>query len=343
MNCPTCNFQNADNARYCGHCRMGFFRNRIMLAKLRDHLFWIFRRANAGFSAGFVAWLFIPALSRVISKESTAFLHFAIQGLLGGAFLGTVDGMIEESSPKILRGGIYGAIGGVIGGGLFGYFSDSLNPEQTAWGLFLFWAIAGMFIGLVSSMWERQAKKIFFGAFSGFTGGGIGGALGYAVYAYLLQEFSPERWIMLRFCEGFSGGIIGITLWFMIGVAERFVIFRRRPVLTKTKSCDHCQATNPLNTWYCGQCGSVLQESAAPQNLNLSPYRTLERLRESFKFMSQLSATTGVVAGLVVFVVFLPVHKLLAFVALVLVAAGSYALLLLFASVSEAINVYIKK
>ena len=42
----------------------------------------------------------------------TAFmLGLGIGSLLGGAFLGTVDGMVEESGPKTFRGGWLGALG----------------------------------------------------------------------------------------------------------------------------------------------------------------------------------------------------------------------------------------
>lgn len=323
---------------------MHFTRPNLFLARTRDHLYWIFRRANGGFLSGLVAWFFIPALSRVISSESTAVLHFAIQGLLGGAFLGTVDGMLEESTPKTVRGALSGGLGGVVGGALFGYVSAGLSAEQTAWGIFGMWALTGACIGTVSAWWERRPKKLFFGALSGFTGGGIGGALGYAVYAYMIGEFNPEGWGLRRFFEGFSGGIIGVTLWFAIGIAERFVIFRRKQLEGKNhKQCHHCPTQNPLNTWYCGSCGSVLQEAAPPASLHLSPFITLDRVRDSFRFLSRLAVTTGFIAGLVIFVVFFPVNQLLAFVALVMVSIISYSLMVVFGSVSETIKIYIEK
>lgn len=323
---------------------MRFSALQFQLTRVREHFYWVFRRANGGFIAGVVAWFFIPALSRVISQQATVVLHFCIQGFLGGAFLGTVEGMLEESASKTFRGALLGGIGGAIGGATFGWFSPQLTPEQTAWGLFGLWACAGTFIGLVGALWERRLKKILAGAISGLIGGGVGGALGYAVYAYLIQEFNPEGWLLRRLCEGFSGGIIGVTLWFVIGWAERLVVFKRRSVGNHNyKTCDHCDAQNPLNTWYCGKCGSVLQEAAAPASLNLTPFTTLDRLRDFFKFMSRLSATTGVIAGLVVFVVFFPINKMLAFVAAVLVGVISYAMLLIFASISESLQIWIKK
>jgi hypothetical protein len=269
MTCPACNFTNNDGVAYCGHCRFRFSPANFFFARARDHFYWVFRRAIAGFFSGAVAWFFIPALARVISRDTTAALHFAVQGLLGGAFLGTVDGMVEESTPKTILGGLLGGLGGAIGGAVFGYYSAGLTPAQTPWGIFGFWALAGGLIGLVSALWERSTKKITAGAISGILGGGVGGALGYAVYAYIVQEFNPESWVSKRLCEAFSGGLIGITLWFAIGLAERLIIFHRRPLGDKSfKVCDHCGRPNPLNTWYCGECGSVLQQAAPASRLN---------------------------------------------------------------------------
>lgn len=344
MICPSCTHTNPDGARYCGRCRMGFRPFNLFFVRLRDQLYWIFRRAGAGFSAGVVAWFFIPALSRVISQQSTSLLHFGLVGLLGGAFLGTVDGMVEESSPKTVRGALMGGLGGGIGGLLFGHFSPTLSAEQMPWGLFFFWGLAGGFIGVVSAMWERRFKKLAFGALGGFVGGGVGGALGYSVYAYLIEEFTPSSWLMKRFCEGFSGGLIGVTLWFGIGFMERFVIFKRRFIEGKNhKHCDQCEAQNPLRSWYCLTCGSVLQQAAPAASLNLSPYVTLDRVREIFRFLSRLSASTGVIAGIVIFLTFIPINPFLSFVATVLVALCSYLLLVLFASVAESIQIFTKE
>lgn len=339
-----CYFENVDGAKFCGRCRSGFTRTNLFLARLRDHLFWIFRRSNAGFLSGIVAWSFIPALSRVLSSESSAMFYFALEGLLGGAFLGTVDGMVEESTPKTFLGACIGGVCGLVAGAVFGHFSDGLNSSQTVWGLFCFWAFTGAGIGIVSALWERRPKKLIFGVLGGLAGGGIGGGLRYAVYAYLIDTFNPQTWVLRRFTEGFTGGIMGVTLWFAIGAVERFVIFQRKRIESDRtyKVCHHCKSHSPLNYWYCATCGSVLQEAAMPAALHLSPYQTLDRLASFLKFLSRLAGTAGFIAGVVVFIVFIPVNVMLALVATVLVAIGSYAFQALFSGLSESLRIYIR-
>lgn len=323
---------------------MSFHSHSLFFVRCREHLYWIFRRAGGGFFSGMVAWFFIPALSRVIAHQASPMVHFAITGLLGGAFLGTIDGMIEESSTKTFRGGLMGGVGGALGGVAFSLVSDSLGPERLLWGFALFWAIAGAMIGLVSAIWERSGKKIFFGLASGAVGGGIGGFIGYGVYANIVQQVNPQGWFLVRLSEGFSGGLIGVMLWFFIGAAERFVIFRRRRIEGKaSKKCDYCGTQSPLNSWYCPDCGSVLQESAPPASLNLTPYATLDRIREMFRFLSRLAGTTGVIASGVVFVVLVPDNVTLAFVSMVMVSLLSYLCLVIFSSVAETIQIVIKK
>lgn len=343
MICPSCQYSNSEDVRYCGRCRLAFTSITRFLVHLRDHFYWILRRANAGFMAGLVAWFFIPALSRVLSSEASPLLHFMLTGLLGGAFLGTVDGMMEESTPKTVRGTLMGCLGGAIGGTLFVSlkFHESSNPF---WGLFLFWAVAGAFIGVVSALWERKPNKLAAGIFFGAIGGGMGGALGYALYGALIQTFDPGHWFLRRLYEGFSGGVIGITLWFSIALAERFFIFKRRSIDDKNhKHCDHCQHKNALSAWYCVVCGSVLQVAAIPENLNLPSYITLDRLRQMFRFLSRLSATIGFIASPVIFFVFLPVNPFFACISLVLVAVVSYSLLLFFSSLAEALLVFVRR
>lgn len=344
MICPSCDHQSPAGSRYCGRCRMSFSPRNLLLLKYRDHFYWILRRAEAGFLSGVVAWFFIPGLSRVLAQDANSLIYFLAIGVLGGTFLGSVDGMVEESTPKTIRGAMLGGVGGALGGLIFNNLNATLPAHQLHWGFFVFWAIPGALIGLTSALWERKPLKITAGALLGFIGGGIGGALGNLMYYTLIKEFEPTHWVSIRLVEGFSGGLIGVTLWFAIGAAERFVIFKRNFVGgAEHKVCDHCDAKNALAMWYCGSCGSVLQQSAPAAKLNLSPYVTLDRLREMFLFLSRLCATTGVIAGIFAFVLLAPVNFFLALVALVLVAVVSYSLLLLFSSFAESIHIFIRK
>lgn len=344
MICPSCDHAHPDKVKYCGRCRLKLNSRNLFFIKLRDHIFWILRRSNAGFMSGLVAWIFIPALSRVLAQDTTSIIYFVVMGMLGGTFLGCVDGMVEESTPKTIRGALLGAIGGMIGGLAFNYLSPILGSDRMHYGFFIFWSIPGAFIGLTSALWERKSLKIFAGAFSGFIGGGIGGALGNLMYFTLIKQIEPTHWASIRLIEGFSGALIGVTLWFLIGAAERFIIFKRRFVEgLESKVCDHCDTKNPLNMWYCGHCGSVLQQAAPPAKLNLPPFTTLGRLTDMFHFLSRLSAATGIIAGLFAFVLLLPVNFFLALVATVLVAVASYCLLLLFSAFAESLEIFVSK
>src|SRR5260221_10735042 len=126
MICPSCIHENPKGARYCGRCRMGFSSQNLFLFKLRDHFYWILRRAEAGFFSGGVAWFFIPALSRVLAHDTASVIYFLAMGILGGTFLGSVDGMVEESTTKTARGAVLGGVGGVVGGLIFNWLNTRL-------------------------------------------------------------------------------------------------------------------------------------------------------------------------------------------------------------------------
>lgn len=323
---------------------MSFKPSSLFFSKARDHFYWILRRANSGFFSGLVAWLFIPALSRVLSKDTSPLLLFFATGVLGGSFLGAVDGMVEDSSTKTYKGILFGGLGGGLSGLLFSWLSKVVTSEMMPVALFTFWGLTGAAIGLVSAIWERSTKKTIAGVVSGLIGGGMGGTWGYMMFGFITQSYGITNWWAVRALEGLSGGIIGISLWFCIGTAERFVIFKRRFVQGQDhKFCEHCKTKNPLQFWYCGHCGYVLQEAAPAASLNLSPYTTLERIKEMFRFLSRLSSTTGLVAGAVVFFVFAPADPFLALLGMVLVSGVSYTLLIVFSALAESLQIFVKK
>jgi len=269
---------------------------------------------------------------------------FTLTGLMGGAFLGGVEGMVEESSPKTIRGSVLGAAGGALGGLVFVFLKEEiLFDEKILWALFFYWAIPGAFIGIVSALWEKKPKKIIAGVVSGFLGGGTGGYLGAALHANLVQQIQPETWFVQRLFESLVGGFIGLALWFAIGAAERYVIFDRRLVTNKDhKECDQCEEKNPLSSWYCGRCGSVLQVSVPVEKLNYSPYHTLNRLTEMFRFLSRLATSTGFIASFVSLFILLPGPPFVIIGVVVFIALISYVLQAFFSSLSETLLVFMK-
>lgn len=315
----------------------------LFLSRIKVHLFWILRRASAGFSAGFVAWFFIPIVSRLLSEGSSPMVIFAICGFMGGAFLGCVDGMVEESTAKTVRGAAWGGAGGILGGIIFTLMRGWIPEEQILWAMFVYWAFAGAFIGMVSAFWEKQRSKLLAGIAFGFVGGGAGGFFGSWLHANLIQQVSFESWFMQRLSESLMGGFIGLTLWFFLGIAERFFIFTRRPIKNRDhKNCDRCQEKNPLTSWYCGSCGAVLQESAPPEKLNLPPYKTLFRLQQMCRFLSRLSAATGVIAGFVACFMLIDPTPFFLIAILVFIALIAYTLQTAFSALSESLKILIK-
>ncbi len=348
MKCPSCDHENPIQLNYCGRCRMAFNPVSFAAAKFRGHLHWILRRACAGSTAGVIAWFFIPMVARILSQTGSGYSIYGLTGLMGGAFLGSVDGMVEESTPKTVRGALVGGLGGLAGGLIFQLLQTRLGPDFIPWLIFLYWAIAGAAIGTVSAWWEKRADKIFWGVASGFLGGGIGAYLGSSFHVYLIQTVAMDSWVLRRLSEAVLGGIIGLSLWSAIATAERFFIFRRRFVgKLDHKTCDRCHANNGLASWYCTSCGSVLQESAPPEKLNLSPFGTLQQVSEMLRFLSRLSAATGLIAGFVSLLIFVSnyagMEQLMTLIVIVVIALLSYALQILFSALSEGIQVYIKK
>ena len=62
-----------------------------------------------------VGWWVIPAASRAAGASLSQSGHFLLSGALGGFFLGSAEGMMEESTLKTIRGGFAGVLGGIVG------------------------------------------------------------------------------------------------------------------------------------------------------------------------------------------------------------------------------------
>src|SRR2546430_5973448 len=115
MSCPSCNFTFQTPGDYCIRCGFSAAKNGPRIARLRDTISWVLRRSLAGFATGMVGWWFIPAASRAAGTSLSQSGHFLLSGALGGYFLGSAEGMMEESTLKTIRGGLAGLMGGLVG------------------------------------------------------------------------------------------------------------------------------------------------------------------------------------------------------------------------------------
>lgn len=334
-----------DDSKYCGRCGMFLSKRSMRFEHLSSDFAWIWRRSWGGFFAGFMGWIIVFIISRMVGQNAGPVLNNIFSGMICGVFLGTAGGILEESSYKAFCGGILGTIGGALGGllnipvtNLFGQY-DTLFPVS----ILITWSIGGAFIGATSGIIEKSRKKITLGALFGMLGGAAGGYLGSAFYGSVLIEFDPKQWLSIRLVEGLSGGLVGAVLWFSVGIIEKFYIFRRRedPALDE-KVCDSCGAHNPLRFWYCASCGRVLQTAAPRQKVSVTPYRGIERIINTFKFLSWLFGVTGFVTIPVIFVIFLLQDVFLAFTSVVFAILFTYLMMVGFRFIADMLSCLIK-
>jgi ribosomal protein L40E len=335
----------ADDSKYCGHCGMSLNRTSERLVHLSMNFSWIWRRSWAGFASGFIGWIIVFSISRMVGSGISPSAVNLFSGMICGVFLGTVGGIVEESGYKAFIGGLLGTIGGALGGLLnipvreFAQGNEFLMPVS----IVLTWAVGGGFIGATSGLIEKSGKKIAAGALLGLIGGAVGGFLGSSFYGSVLLQFKPDSWFMSRLLEGLSGGLVGAVLWFFVGLIEKLYIFRRRedPKLNK-KICDSCGTENTLRSWYCVSCGHVLQVAAPRQKIVITPYRGMERIINAFKFMSWLFGVTGVITTPAVFFIFLMQDVFLAFISAVFFILFTYLMVVGFRFAADLLSCLVK-
>ncbi|HAM39671.1 MAG: hypothetical protein A2474_02505 [Elusimicrobia bacterium RIFOXYC2_FULL_34_12] len=345
MICPSCGNVSEQNDKYCNRCGLVVS---VKTQKLFDSvgtLSWIMRRALGGMFAGIIGWILSIALSRTIGSSSSMIVHLVVGGAIGGAFLGNVGGIIEHSSYKAFLGGILGCIGGILGGlinrPLYDYFSAHTMAYSISHSFS--WSIAGLFIGATSGLIEKNINKVIVGVVAGFIGGAIGGGLGSGLYVSLVLDISRPNWITARFVEAIAGAVVGMNLWFVLGLVEKIYIFDRKQLRDETeKICDFCNAHNSLKAWYCKNCGKALQVSASVEKLKITPYRSLERIANAFKFISWLSAVAGVVLVIIIFIFLLFKNPFFAVFVSIALAILVYIISVLLNGTSEVITKFIK-
>ena len=198
------------------------------------------------------------------------------------------------------------------------------------------WGVAGGGIGIVSAWLERRWPRLLAGAMAGILGGALGGWLGYQMYASLSDIAKPDLWSLKRVIESAAGAILGAVLWFMIALAERFFVFKRRLVENISyKECDRCHYSNVLRAWYCASCGSVLQVSAPPEKLDLPRRLALARFIAACQYLGRLCSTTSVVVALLAAYFLGSVNVFLGLFGLLLTALAGYIGYVLFNALAE--------
>ncbi|MFH1260037.1 MAG: hypothetical protein ABII74_09595 [Elusimicrobiota bacterium] len=345
MFCPSCENLMPDEDKYCGRCGMFLNEKSKLLARLSLDFAWICRRGSGGFVCGFVGWIIVFIISRMVKQDIGDALTNVFCGMISGVFLGTTGGIIEESAYKAFVGGILGCVGGALGGLLAISVAHLLqgNEKLVSLSILSTWAIGGAFIGAASGMIERSRKKILAGVVCGLLGGAIGGFLGSTFYGSIHLEYQPQSWLALRAIEGLSGGLVGAALWFSIGLVEKLYIFRRlMPAKIEEKVCEFCGKQNPLKSWYCAGCGHVLQMAAPVQKMAITPLRGIERIINSLKFMSWLFGVTGVIVTPIVFFTFLMQDAILAVTSVVFFILFSYLMVVFFRSLADIFSWIVK-
>jgi hypothetical protein len=345
MYCPSCENLMPDDSKFCGRCGMFLNRKSERMVHLSLDFAWVWRRSWGGFISGFIGWIIVFLISRMIKQDIGPVMNNLFSGMICGVFLGTAGGIIEESAYKAFLGALLGTLGGAIGGLVNIPLMQVLQESTRLFPLSIMvtWAIGGAFIGATSGIIERDRKKILAGISFGFLGGALGGYLGSVFYGSVLYEFSPQHWLGNRLAEGLSGGLVGAVLWFCIGLIEKLYIFRRRidPSLEE-KVCDHCSTHNPLRSWYCTNCGRVLQTAAPAQKIVTTPYRGIERIVNALRFLSWLFGVTGVITTPVIFVIFLLNDVLLAFVSVVFSVLFTYLLMVGFRFLADLLSCFVR-
>ncbi|OGS45691.1 MAG: hypothetical protein A2539_08030 [Elusimicrobia bacterium RIFOXYD2_FULL_34_15] len=345
MICPSCGNISEQDDKFCSRCGLFVTAQTQKLFSSVSTFSWIMRRALGGMFAGVIGWILSIALSRTIGTSSSMTVHLIVGGAIGGAFLGNVGGIIEHSSYKALLGGILGCIGGILGGLINRPIYDYFSAHSLAYSIShsFSWAVAGLFIGATSGLIEKNKKKIMVGVIAGFIGGAIGGGLGSGLYVSLLIDVNRPGWITSRFIEALAGAVVGMNLWFILGLVEKLYIFNRKQLLDATeKICDFCNTHNSLRAWYCKNCGKTLLVSAPVEKLKITPYRSLERISNAFKFISWLSAVAGVVLVLIIFIFLLFKNPFFAVFVSVALAIVIYMISVLLNGVSEVFTKFIK-
>ena len=200
----------------------------------------IFLRLQVGGAAGLIAWaLMEPSAPKNFFDEGWekwSLVFVAVIGAFVGLAVGGLDGYLQGTRTKFLRGAIlglvFGAIGSTFGFGIGGTISESVFGEVTGMGgnivqQMLARIIAFVFMGLALGFAIGLSSMNFRKAVQGLVGGGIGAAIAGMLFDPVSAMVGP---LLLAVRGGNEVGIVGRVILSMvqgaliglfIGIVER--------------------------------------------------------------------------------------------------------------------------
>ena len=158
------------------------------------------------------------------------------------------------------------------------------------------------------------------------------------MHASLMDIAKPE-WGFKRLIEGSTGAVLGAVFWAILGLGEKFFVFKRRIVKNVSyKECEVCHHANVLRAWYCAACGAVLQVSAPPEKLELPKRPALARFISACQFLGRLAAATSAIVALIAAVLLGTINVFLGLFGLLATALLGYIGHVLFNALADALS-----
>lgn len=181
-----------------------------------------------GALGGLLAWFLIGllGLDTFNNVYARAIWQGGVIGLLVGASIGVVEGVLSQARRKTIQGLIGGATLGLIGG-LVGLPIGEAAFEVFGGGWIgrsLGWALLGVLIGISQGLVMRSRRLVNYGVIGGALGGIIGGALFETLTSQSLETTALSRALGLI--------VLGAAIGMLISLVEEALAVARIRILT---------------------------------------------------------------------------------------------------------------
>jgi len=213
-----------------------------------------------GLLAGLVGWAVQEALTptRTTGNVYTSTMMFtATIGVFLGLGLGAMDGILEKSSQKALKGGAIGIVIGIFGGGIAGLMGQyvyilllstgSKDLQTYMFARTIAWGIVGLIIGIVPGVSIQAWKKIRNGLLGGLIGGALGGAL-FDPIGLLIDSGNVSRLVGICIIGGGIGILISLAeemfkeAWLLVESGplkgKQFILYKNPTRIGSSQECE---------------------------------------------------------------------------------------------------------